>query len=97
MIVKQRSEKKEEGRSSDGRARQGSATKLCSSIRIGHHSFVVSPTIEANNFELNLALVTFIVRDDFGGHPTDYPNVHLQKFFAKYNTIKLNRVSTDAI
>jgi len=63
----------------------------------GVTSSIVSPAIEGNNFELNPALISFVERDQFGGYPSDNPNVHLRKFLAKYDTIKLNGMSADAI
>ena len=63
----------------------------------GITSSIVSPTIEANIFELSPALVMFMERDQFGGHPSDNANVHLHKFLAKCDTIKPNGVFTDAI
>jgi len=58
---------------------------------------IASPAIEANNFELSPALVMFVEQDQFGKHSLDNPNVHLRKFLAKCDTIKLNGVPTDAI
>ena len=63
----------------------------------GVTSSIVSPAIEANNFELSPALITFVEREQFSGHPAENPNVHLRRFLAKCDTIKLNGVSTDAI
>ena len=63
----------------------------------GITSSIVNPTVEANNFQLSLALITFVERDQFSGHPSDNPNIHLRKFLTKCNTIKLNGVTTDAI
>jgi len=60
-------------------------------------SSIVNPTVEAYNFELSPALVTFVERDQFGGHPSNNPNVHLRKFLMKCDTIKLNGVTTNAI
>jgi len=60
-------------------------------------SSIVSPAIEANNFELIPALITFIEWEQFDRHPSKKPNVHLRKFLVKCNTIKLNGVSTNAI
>ena len=60
-------------------------------------SSIVCPAIEASNFELNPTLMTFMEADQFRGHPTDNPNVHLCKFVAKCDTIKLNGVSIDTI
>ena len=53
--------------------------------------------VEANNFKLSLAPITFMQRDQFGRHPSDNANMHLCKFLAKCDTIKFNGVSTDAI
>jgi len=47
----------------------------------------VSPTIEANNLELNPGLISFVERDQFGGYPSDNPNAHLHKFLSKCDTI----------
>jgi len=58
---------------------------------------IVSPAIEANNFELNSVVITFMEMDQFGRHPSDNPNMHLHKFLTKYDTIKLNEVCTDAM
>jgi len=62
----------------------------------GVTSSIVSPTIEANNFELNPALITFVEQEQFGRHPLKNPNAHLRKFLAKCDSIKLNGVSIDA-
>jgi len=63
----------------------------------GITSSIVSPVVEAHNFELSPALISFVEREQFGGHPSENPNVHLHKFLTKCDTIKLNGVSTDAI
>jgi len=57
----------------------------------------VNPAIGANNFELSLTLITLVERDQFSEHPSDNPNVHLRKFIAECDTMKLDGVSTDAI
>lgn len=54
-------------------------------------------SVKANNIELSSGLITFMERDQFGGHPADNPNAHLRKFLAKCDTIKINGVSTEAI
>ena len=59
-------------------------------------SSIINPTIEANNFELNPALITFVEQEQFGRHPLKNPNAHLRKFLAKCDSIKLNGVSIDA-
>ena len=64
---------------------------------LGITSSIVSPIVDANNFELSPALISFLEREQFGGHPSENPNAHLRKFLAKCNTIKLNGMSTNAI
>ena len=44
---------------------------------------IVSPAVEANNFELSPALISFVERERFAGHPSENPNAHLRKFLAK--------------
>ena len=63
----------------------------------GITSSIVNPAVEVNNFELRPALISLVERDQFGGHPSENPNMHLRNFLAKCDTIKLNGVSTDAI
>ena len=60
-------------------------------------SSIVSPAVKANNFEPSLALITFVEREQFAGHPLENPNAHLCKFLAKCDTIKTNEASSDAI
>jgi len=63
----------------------------------GIKSSIVSPTIEAYNFELRPALISLVEKDQFGGHPFENPNMHLRNFLAKCDTNKLNGVPTDVI
>ena len=63
----------------------------------GNTSSIISLVVKANNFELNPSLISFVEREQFGGHPSENPNAHLRKFLVKCDTIKLNGVSTDAI
>ena len=64
---------------------------------LGTISSIVSPVVEANNFEFSLVLIYFVEPEQFGGHPLKNPNAHLRKFLVKCDTIKLNGVSTEAI
>jgi len=77
----------------DNRVLQDYALQQASGIT----SSIVSPTVEANNFELNPALISFVERDQFGGYPSENPNARLRKFLVKCDTIELNGVSADAI
>ena len=63
----------------------------------GLTSPIVNPAVEANNFELRPALISFVEQKQFGGHPSENPHLHLRNFLAKCDTIKLNGVSADAI
>ena len=38
------------------------------------------PTVDVNNFELKLALITMVQQHQFIGHPTKDPNEHLVDF-----------------
>ena len=58
---------------------------------------IVNPVVEANNFELQPALISFVEQNQFGGRPIENPHLHLCNFLAKCDTIKLNGVSADAI
>jgi len=60
-------------------------------------SSIFDLAVKANNFELRLALVPFVEKDQLGGCPTENPHVHLCNFLAKCGTIKLNGVFADAI
>ena len=55
------------------------------------------PVIEANNFELKLALITMVQQNQFTGHPTKDPNEHMGRFLRMANTIKLNDVRPEVI
>ena len=44
------------------------------------YSAVRQPAIEANNFELKLALITMVQQHQFTGHPSEDPNEHMGKF-----------------
>ena len=55
------------------------------------------PTVDANNFELKLALITMVQQHQFTGHPTEDPNEHLGRFLQMANTVKLNGVRPEVI
>ena len=56
------------------------------------YSPIRQPTIEANNFELKLALITMVQQHQFTGDPSEDPNEHMGRFMTMANTIKLNEV-----
>jgi len=51
--------------------------------------------VEASSFELQPALMSFVEKDQFGGHPMENPHIHLRTFLTKCDKIKLNGVSAD--
>ena len=61
------------------------------------YSTVRQPAIEANNFELKLALMTMVQQHQFTGHPREDPNDHMRRFMRMANTVKLNGVRPEVI
>ena len=55
------------------------------------------PPIEANNFELKLALIIMVQQCQFTSHPSEDPNEHLGRFMRMTNTVKLNGVRPNVI
>ena len=55
------------------------------------------PSIEANYFELKLALITVVQQHQFTGHLSEDPNEHLGRFMRMENIVKLNGVRPDVI
>ena len=86
-----RSKKKKESSNSDDRVRSKAITRLY------YAAIVVSPTIDEHNFELRPALISSVEKDQFDGHSSENPNMHLHNFIAKCDIIKLNKVPTNAI
>ena len=61
------------------------------------YSVIRQPPIEANNFELKLALITMVQQNQFIGHSSEDPNEHLGKFLRMANIVKMNGVNPDVI
>ena len=61
------------------------------------YSVVRQPAIDANNFELKLALITMVQQNQFTDHPSEDPNEHLGRFMRIANTVKLNGVRPEVI
>ena len=61
------------------------------------YSVVRQPPIEANNFELKLALITMVQQHQFTGFYFEDPNEHLGRFMRMVNSVKLNGVRIDVI
>jgi len=63
----------------------------------GISSSIPRPTVEVNNFELRLVLLSMVQQPQFGGLSMKEPNLHLSIFLEVCNTLKLKGVSTDFI
>ena len=63
----------------------------------GIASSIAPPHVDANNFELQPALISMLQQYQFRGAPLEDPNLHLLIFFEVCETLKLSGVSTDAI
>ena len=61
------------------------------------YSTIRQPAVEANNFELKLALITMVQQYQFTGHPTKDPNEHLGRFLRMAYIVKLNGVRPEVI
>ena len=61
------------------------------------YSAIRQPTMDANNFELKLALITMVQQHQFTGHPTEDPNEHLGRFLKMENIVKLNGMRPEVI
>ena len=53
--------------------------------------------IDANNFELNPALINMVQQQQFRGSPSEDPNGHLPNFLQLCGTIKMNGVDHNVI
>ena len=58
---------------------------------------VRQPAIEANNFELKLALIIMVQQHQFTGHPRKDPNEHMGRFMRMASIVKLNGVRPEVI
>jgi len=55
------------------------------------------PTIEANNFEMQMPLIQMMLSIQFGGTLGKDLHMHVRKFLQLANTIKMNGISTNTI
>ena len=61
------------------------------------YSAVRQPAIEANNFELKLALITMVQQHQYTGHRSEDPKENMGRFLRMENTVKLNGVRHEVI
>ena len=61
------------------------------------YSAITQPAIDANDYELEPALITMVQQNQFAGHSTENPNEHLGRFLRIANSIKLSGVKPEVI
>ena len=61
------------------------------------YSAIKQPAIDANDYELEPALITMVQQNQFAGQSTENPNEHLGQFLRIANSIKLSRVKPEVI
>ena len=61
-------------------------------------SSIVRPAITANTFEIKPGTIQMVQNSvQFGGSPTEDPNMHIRNFIEICDTFKFNNVSEDAV
>ena len=91
----------------DGEANQECATKvfkehdtmenLWNSFIHNKYSAIKPPAVNANDFELKLALITMVQQNQFAGHPTENPSEHLGRFLRIADSIKVSGMKPEVI
>ena len=61
------------------------------------YSAIKPPAVDANDYELEPALITMVQQNQFAGNSTENPNEHLGRFLKIANSIKLNGVKPEVI
>ena len=61
------------------------------------YSAIKPPAINANDFELQPALIIMVQQNQFAGHSTENPNEHLGRFLRIANSVILNGVKPEVI
>ena len=61
------------------------------------YSAIKPPAVDANDYELEPALITMVQQNQFAGNSTENPNEHLGQFLRIANSIKLNGVKSEVI
>ena len=61
------------------------------------YSAIKPPAIDANDYELEPALITMVQQNQFAGNSTENPNEHLGRFLRIANSIKLSGVKPEVI
>ena len=70
---------------------------LWNSFIHNQYSAITQSAIDANEYELEPALITMVQQNQFAGHSTENPNEHLGRFLRIANSIKLSGVKPKVI
>ena len=91
----------------DGIANQEGAAKvfkeqdtmedLWNSFIHNKYSAITPPAINANDFELNPALIIMVQQNQFAGNPTENPSEHLGRFLRIADSNKMSGVKSEVI
>ena len=76
---------------------QDTMENLWNSFIYNKYSAIKQQAIDANDFELNPALITMVQQNQFAGRSTENPNEHLGRFLRIANSIKLSGVKPESI
>ena len=61
------------------------------------YSAIKPPAINANDFELQPALISMVQQNQFAGHPTENPSEHLGRFLRIADSNKMSGVKSEVI
>ena len=76
---------------------QDAMENLWNSFIHNKYSAIKPPAVDANDFELQPALIIMVQQNQFAGHSTENPNEHLGQFLRIANSAILNGVKPEVI
>ena len=76
---------------------QGTMEDLWNSFIHNKYSAITPPAINANDFELNPALIIMVQQNQFAGNPTENPSEHLGRFLRIADSNKMSGVKSEVI
>ncbi|KAJ9567940.1 hypothetical protein OSB04_003906 [Centaurea solstitialis] len=63
----------------------------------GTQAGIVPPPSNAHNFEIKPTVVTMIKQEQFGGHPSEDPVGHLERYLEILSTFRINHLPVDTV
>ena len=61
------------------------------------YSAITQPAVDANDYELEPALIIMVQQNQFAGHPTENPSEHLGRFLRIADSNKMSGVKSEVI